>query len=84
MGRRRGSIIFAAMKDVPIRYRKEEFVRSMERRSIFAVMRDATTLLFREECVRGTEQSKRNGLAVMRDVPIRQRKEEFVLVTVPR
>ena len=37
-----------------------------------------------EECVRGTEQSKRNGLAVMRDVPIRQRKEEFVLVTVPR
>ena len=44
------------MKDVPIRYRVEEFVLDMVPRGIFVAMRDVPIMHRKEECVSGMVQ----------------------------
>ena len=73
---RRGRL--AAMKDVPIMYRMEEFARGMVQteRSTLAAMKNVTTMHRKEEFVRGMVQKLRH--AVTKDVPNTQGKEECV------
>ena len=47
----RGRNILAAMKDVPIRYRLEDFVTDMVQRERLAVMKDVPIMLLMEEFV---------------------------------
>ena len=73
---RRGRL--AAMKDVPIMYRMEEFARGMVQteRSTLAAMKNVTIMPRKEEFVLGTVQKLRH--AVTKDVPNTQGKEECV------
>ena len=67
----------AAMKDVPIRHRKEEFVLGMVPRSRHAAMKDVPVLPRKEEFVSGTVHHGQKGIAVMKDVPTKLLREEY-------
>lgn len=59
-------------------YRVEEFVSSMGQRDMrgrLAVLKDANTIVRREEYVKGMVPYRR--LAIMKDVPTKLRREEF-------
>ena len=54
----------AVMKNVPIRYRLEDYATDTERRGRLAAMKDVTTMQRKELCVSNMEQSKRKSIAV--------------------
>jgi len=67
------SSIYAAVKDVQIIFRREEYALGMEQRSSNAAAKDAPTKLGGEECALGMEQ--RSSDAAAKDAPTKLRGE---------
>ena len=65
------------MKGVPINQSVEEFVSDMGQRQKLAAMKGVTTMHRKEEFVRGMGQRRKGIFAVIKDVPIRYRMEDY-------